>query len=93
MQDRSVPVIRAEIWLRLDQFELMTELLGCSTYMERAELIDISERQLRRARTGRVGDVLVANTLAGLGRHEQELRRHQLRPNFESLFEIRERAA
>ena len=90
---RSVPVIKAEIWLRLERFILMTELLGCKTDAERAELIDVSERHMSRARSRRVGETVIAKTLVGLGRHEGELRRHQLIPTFEELFEIRERAA
>lgn len=86
-------MIRAEVWLRHDRFRLMTDLLGCNTDAERAELIDLSERQLSRSRHRRVGETFIANTLAGLGRHERVLRRHQLRPVFEELFEVRERAA
>lgn len=93
IQVRTIPVIEAEIWLRLDRFTLMTEVLGCKTDAERAELIDVSERHFSRIATRRVGETVIAKTLVGLGRHERDLRRHQLVPTFEELFEIRERAA
>lgn len=90
---REIPVIRAEIYLRPAAFERMTSALGATTDAARAELIDMSERQVSRARTKRVGETLVARTLAGLRRHEKTLRKAGLRPTFEELFEIRELAA
>lgn len=83
MRVGSRPDTRGEIWLRWPRFVEATGLLGCTTDVARAELVGLSERQLSRARTWRVGEHAVAKVLLAL-------RRKGLKVTFEELFEVRE---
>jgi len=89
MQVRAEPDTQAVIQARMDQFDLMTRVIGCESDAARAELIGMSSRAIQRARTGFVGGAFVANTITALREHERDLAARNLFPTFDSLFVVR----
>lgn len=88
MHDANQPATQAVIRARMDRFDLMTRVLGCESDVDRAELIGVTDRTIRRARTNYVSGAFVAATLAGLRAHERDLAARNLRPTFDDLFEV-----
>lgn len=81
--------MQAMLRLRVERFDLMTRVLGCESDTARAALINMTYQSVRRAkRDNIVGGVFVAQTIAALRRHEDELRQYGLKPSFDELFEI-----
>lgn len=81
--------MRASIRLKPPKFDLITRVLGCESEAARAELLGVTYVTILRARSGaNVGDVFIAQTLASLQRHTDTLRRYNLEPSFDELFEV-----
>lgn len=83
---------RAGVLLRTDRFELMTRVLGCESDLARAKFLNVDPKTLRTARQGRVGEKFIAQVLSSLRTHEEQLGQLGLKPTFEELFEVREKA-
>lgn len=84
---------RAGVLLRSDRFDLMTRVLGCESDLARSRFLHLDPKTLWSARQGRVGEKFIAQVLAVLARHEEQLGQLGLKPTFEELFEVREKAA
>jgi len=84
---------QAVVTARMDQIDLMTKAIGCDTDAARADLTHMSARHWRRAREGQpIGVTFIANTITALRQYERTLSRKRLKPTFDNLFEIVERA-
>jgi hypothetical protein len=88
-------VTGASIRLRGDHFDLVTGMLGHTNETDRAAFINLSYRQLRRARLGNVGQHFVVQTLHALEPHRSLFVQKAVPITFEALFETAsaERAA
>jgi len=94
MHDRSDTNTQAMLRLRVERFDLMTRVLGCESDTARAALINMTYQSVRRAkRDNIIGGVFVAQTIAALRRHREELQQYGLAPTFDDLFEIVEEPA
>jgi hypothetical protein len=78
----------ASIRLRVDQFDLMTRVLGLVHDEARARAIGINSKSLYRARRGALGEGFIAATVAALRRREDELAELNLVPSMDALFEV-----
>jgi hypothetical protein len=84
--------LSVEIEFRADRFDYFTTLLGATTELERAALIQMDPKTLRRVREGttRVGHEFMAKTVGGLRRHEHKIpARRPVRITLDSLFAVR----
>lgn len=85
--------IQPKVILRADRFNAMCKVIGLRTDVQIAAAAGYTNRTIRRARKGQLGQVFIANTLAMLMNHSDELAQHGLYPTFDALFEITEQAA
>lgn len=69
-------------------FDAMTKALGLATDVDRAAFLGVSERTVRRARAGQLGETFMARTVHRLREREAELSQSGLRPSLDNLFEI-----
>lgn len=85
---------QAVLRLRMEQFDLMTRLLGCESDTARAELIGVTYRTIWRARKPldrdqpQSHDKLIAQAVANLRLHADELAKYGLHPTLDSLSEV-----
>jgi hypothetical protein len=79
----------ARIALCVDQFDLVTNMLGHTTAEAKAAFIGMDPGAVSRARNGGyVSDRFVARTLAALGRHRGWFAKRRTPITFEALFVI-----
>ena len=74
--------------LRHEPFALMTRVLGCENDTQRAALIGVRPRTIRRAKDGILGEVFMARTIIALRRHSAALAECGLTPTLDALFEV-----
>jgi hypothetical protein len=73
-------------------FDEMTRALGLATDVDRAAFLGVSERTVRRARAGQLGEAFVARTVHSLRQCEDELTKRGFRPTLDNLFRIEQAA-
>lgn len=88
MNDTEAADVRATIQLRADRFALMFAAIGVTKDEEIAALAGYSDRTIRRARAGQLGEVFIANTIHALRRHADKLARYGLEPTLDELFTV-----
>lgn len=66
----------------------MFAALGVTKDPEIAALAGYSDRTIRRARAGRLGEVFIANTIHTLRQHADKLAKYGLEPSLDELFEV-----
>jgi hypothetical protein len=76
--------------LRLDHFDLVTRMIGYTTWQAKAEFIGVDPATLSRVRRdgGRVSERVVAAILAALDRHRGWFAEKNTSIAFEALFTI-----
>lgn len=79
---------RATIRLRRDRFELMTRIVGATTWQARADLLDMDRKTLQRARQGVFGLAFMAQAVSALERHAELLATCGVTPTLNDLFEV-----
>lgn len=77
------------IRLNIDHFDLVTNMLGHTTWQAKAAFIGMDPAAITRARNGKnVSDKFVAGTLAALGKHRDWFAEKNTPVTFEALFEV-----
>jgi hypothetical protein len=89
-EDIEAPDLLVDIEFRFDQFLVMTAILGATNDAERAALIQMDPKTLRRARDGIIGHEFMGKTVAGLRRHAQKLASYGISVSLDALFEVHE---
>jgi hypothetical protein len=89
----EAPELLVDINFRFDQFLVMTAILGAQNDAERAVLIQMDPKTLRRARDGVIGHEFMGKTVAGLRRHSDKLAEYGITVSLDALFEVREATA
>lgn len=85
---------RPRIVLKPGRFDhVFKEVLGYRSDGEIAEAAGYTDRTVRRARAGQLGDVFIAGTLKLLELRAGELAKHGIGAGFDELFELEEWAA
>lgn len=63
--------------------------IGCDTPAKIAAETGVTERTVRRARRGVIGEVFIAQTIAALQRHDEQLRAAGVKaPTLDELFTV-----
>lgn len=91
MDAREVPGTRAGVFLRDDNFDLITRVLGCESDAARARLLDVDPKTIWRARRGVIGEELIAKTLDTMRRNADRLAELGLSVSFETVFAVGEK--
>lgn len=79
---------RPRILLRERRFNVATEAIGRTTDIARAELLDVTDRTIRRARQGIIGEDFIAKLLVHLREHQTELDEFGIEVSFDYFFEV-----
>lgn len=83
--------VQPKIILKPGRFDqVFKEILRYRSDGAIAQAAGYTDRTVRRARAGQLGDVFVAKTLTLLARHADELAAHGISPTFAALFELDE---
>lgn len=90
--DQSKCGTRAYMRLRSGPFDQMTELLGATTELARAELVGIDRKSLWRARRGDGVAAIAPQIVAALTKHSNILALAGHQPTLDALFEVAEPA-
>lgn len=69
-------------------FDIAMNVIGCETELSKAELLEVTDRTIRRAKLGTIGEDFIAKTLAAVAPHARKLAREGLKPTFECFFEV-----
>lgn len=79
----------AGIRLDVDRHRELFSVIGCTTPGQIAAETGVTERTVRRARQGIIGEVFMAQTIAALQRNAAKLRRHGHKPpTLDDLFTV-----
>lgn len=70
------------------RLDAATRLAGYGTDLARAELLDVSDRTLRRARKGVLGEDFMAKAVAALRPHSRKLAKEGIEVSLDSFFEV-----
>jgi len=74
-----------------EAFCMMAGLAGAHNDDERAALIGMDPKTIRRARGGIIGHTFMAKCVLGLRRHSSKMVRYHLTPSLDALFIVHER--
>lgn len=79
-----------KVRLKVAAFDKAMEILDCETEVAKAELLKMTDRTVRRAKLGKVGEDFIASTLTAFTEPERalKLKRRGLKPVFDSFFEV-----
>jgi hypothetical protein len=86
MHDTEQADARAAVQLRADRYDAFFAAIGCEDDREIANRAGYTDRTIRRARNGQLGEVFIANTL-------HTLTKHGLTVTFDELFTVTEKRA
>ncbi|MFC6017756.1 hypothetical protein ACFP2T_16265 [Plantactinospora solaniradicis] len=85
--------VKPRVLLNQDQYDAMTRVLGLTTDPARAEFFGYTDRTIRRARNGSIGEDFIARTVAGFREHESTLKAAGFASGFDEVFLVGRRAA
>lgn len=93
IHDTAIPDT-AGIHLDVARHTELFAAIGCTTAAQIAAETGVTERTVRRARRGVIGEVFIASTVAALHRHADKLReRGHQPPTLDELFTVVTKAA
>jgi hypothetical protein len=94
MHDTDQTDARATVHLRSDRYAELFGAIGCTDDQKIAAAAGYSDRTIRRARAGQLGEVFIANTIRTLQQHRGVLADHGYdEPTLDDLFVVVEREA
>lgn len=87
--DLAATPVRWGVWLKPEQFALVTRVLGYTSEAELARVLGVDRITVGRAKAGdAVGHRFIAAVLSVFGRREAELSAMGVTAKFEDLFTI-----
>ena len=88
-----LPDKRPGVYLKAEQFFLVARVLGHTSDAAVGRALGMTERTIRRAKAGIIGEQFIAAVLRTFGEHQEELAQLNINVAFDDLFEIGDKAA
>lgn len=83
--------LRAGVYLRKERFDLICRILGHTSDTAVGRFIGMTDKTVKRARDGILGEAFIASVLRAISEHQSQLAEYGIGVRFEDVFEIRDK--